>query len=199
MKFLTDEMCGKVLRWLRILGYDTTSPKDHPNEDGITPNDDQIIRICVSTYRILISKDAEIIRKMQEITEKNLKTESNFIQKFHIPEYSRINSGNQFYPCLLLRSDEIGINMAEIYLHFHIELEYGIEIARCPKCNSILQKITKPNVDRDKIPSSVYEYHSDFWQCSNKNCGKYFWIGTHFERITETLKTIKDLYAIKEL
>jgi uncharacterized protein with PIN domain len=193
VKFIVDEMCGDINRWLRMLGYDSTSPQDHPNHDGSTPNDDKIVEICISTNRILISKDYEIIKKMHEKTDKELKTDTLFVSRFEISHNGKKNRKKQMYPCLLLHSTDIAENLSKIHKYFKIRLEYDIYNARCPKCNTKIQKINNPDNYKNRIPPSVFEYHSDFWECSNPKCGQIFWKGTHIERIIRTLNSIQKI------
>ncbi len=187
MKFLADEMCGDINRWLRMLGYDTTIPQDHPNNDGTTPNDDEIIEICIHTHRILISKDFEIIQKMNLKSEKLQNSAENFAKDFDLEHLDK-----DITPCILLRSTDIQENLSEIHKKFKIEMDYNIVDARCPKCNAVLEKILDPREIEDHIPPSVFEFHSDFWKCSNSDCGQYFWKGTHLDRIKQTLKSIQE-------
>lgn len=187
LKFLTDEMCGDINRWLRMLGYDTTSPLNHPNLEGNVPNDDEIIKICLATHRILISKDVEIIKKMSEKSAKISKIEKDFNSKFAIKQLHK----KPTYPCILLKSTDLTTNLSKIRDYFDIQLEYDIDKTRCPKCNFKLQKIENPEEFKENIPESVYKYHTEFWKCSNSDCGKIFWKGTHLERIVQTLKSIQ--------
>ncbi len=177
-----------------MLGYDSTSPQDHPKEDGTTPNDDEIIEICLSSFRILISKDFEIVKKMREKTDKNLKNQKNFTEKFDITP-----SLDKKYPCVLLRSTEITENLSVINSYFDIQLEYNIELARCPKCNSNLQKIQNAEDFKDRIPPSVFAYHTLFWKCSNSKCGQVYWRGTHLDRIKKTLKSVQKKDYVKDI
>lgn len=176
-----------------MLGYDSILPQDHPNDDGSIPDDDEIIRICLSTNRILISKDYEIIKKMKMKTEKNLKLDPQFLIRYGI-NWSLGEDGTiSVNPYLLLRSTDITLNLSEIYQKFKIHLEYNIENARCPKCNATLQKVQDPSEYKDRIPPSVYKYHNYFWKCSNSTCSQLFWKGTHIERIIQTLKSIQKI------
>jgi uncharacterized protein with PIN domain len=189
MKFLADEMCGDINRWLRILGYDTILPQDYLMEDGSIPNDDEIIDICLKTYRILISKDFEIIKKMKMKIKKKQEKDANFVANFGIER--KQYEIEEIDPCLLLRSTDLMENLFKIYEHFNIELEYDIERVRCPKCNKLLEKVKHPELYKEEIPPSVYEYHSDYWICSNSECGQLFWQGTHLDRIKKTLNRIQ--------
>ncbi len=195
LKFFTDEMCGDITRWLRMLGYDTVSPVDHPNTDGSSPNDDEIIKICFATHRILISKDVEIIKKMKEKSEKLTMVDKKFLLKFEVVP----SQEPPLYPCLLLKSTDLTNNLSEIGKYFLIHFEYNSNTARCPKCNFHLQKIKNPKDFIDFIPANVYKYHKKFWKCSNSECGKIFWKGTHLERIIQTLKNIQKNDHVKDI
>jgi len=188
-------MCGDINRWLRMLGYDTISPVDHPNPDGTTPNDDEIIKICFATHRILISKDVEIIKKMREKSEKKIKNDTEFHSKFEIKQIHE----TAIFPCLLLKSTDLRVNLSEIRLNYQILLEYDIDAARCPKCNFHLQKIQNAVDFKELIPANVYNYHKEFWKCSNFECGQIFWKGTHLERIIQTLQSIQKKDYVKDI
>ncbi len=55
MRFLADGMLGRLVRWLRILGYDTAFPAD--------TDDKNLIDIAVAENRILLTMDTELYKK----------------------------------------------------------------------------------------------------------------------------------------
>jgi hypothetical protein len=55
MKFLADDMLGRLAKWLRILGYDTVYVS------GIS--DDELLRLAVREGRILLTRDLELAQK----------------------------------------------------------------------------------------------------------------------------------------
>jgi uncharacterized protein with PIN domain len=52
MKFLADQMLGKLAKWLRYLGYDTLYPP--------TMDDDKLVKICRVQHRILLTRDRNL-------------------------------------------------------------------------------------------------------------------------------------------
>jgi len=55
IRFIVDEMLGKLSKWLRILGYDTLYAK------GM--KDSTIVRIAIGEKRILLTRDTSMVRK----------------------------------------------------------------------------------------------------------------------------------------
>jgi len=55
IKFLADRMLGKLVKWLRILGYDTT----YPSFD----NDLSLILTARKEGRILLTRDTNLIKR----------------------------------------------------------------------------------------------------------------------------------------
>ena len=55
-RFLADAMCGRVCKWLRMLGYDCLYPGDLPDEE--------LLQIALREGdRILVTRDRELYRK----------------------------------------------------------------------------------------------------------------------------------------
>jgi len=54
-KFLLDGMCGKLARWLRILGFDASYLKDAEDED--------LLKAAKEEARVLVTRDVELYRK----------------------------------------------------------------------------------------------------------------------------------------
>lgn len=52
MKFICDDMLGKLARWLKILGFDTYYEKDLP--------DNKLLKIALVEDRIILTRDAKI-------------------------------------------------------------------------------------------------------------------------------------------
>jgi len=61
-------------------------------------------------------------------------------------------------------------------------------LTRCLKCNSLLLKVKKEDV-RGKVPQFVYETSQTFLFC--KNCDKYYWRGTHYNKIENIFQRVK--------
>ena len=80
--------------------------------------------------------------------------------------------------------------LAEIAERFHINLELNSDNSRCPRCNAKLNSVSKEEV-LDRIPQSTSRFYNRFWVCPN--CGKVYWQGSHWRKITRKLSEAKKL------
>ena len=55
MKFIADNMLGSLARWLRILGYDVTYPRQ--------ADDNELVRLARAEGRILLTRDVALARR----------------------------------------------------------------------------------------------------------------------------------------
>ena len=55
MKFIVDNMLGKLAKWLRFLGYDTLYPK--------ILNDKQLAQLSLAEDRVILTRDKELATK----------------------------------------------------------------------------------------------------------------------------------------
>ncbi|MCS6862051.1 MAG: Mut7-C RNAse domain-containing protein [Abditibacteriales bacterium] len=53
MKFIADAMCGKLARWLRIVGYDVRY--------DASLDDDDLVEIALEEDRVLLTRDAKML------------------------------------------------------------------------------------------------------------------------------------------
>ncbi len=65
-RFLADRMLGTLTRYLRFMGYDTTSANGL--EEGNTQEDTLLLEISSKEERILLTRDAELARRGREHT-----------------------------------------------------------------------------------------------------------------------------------
>ncbi len=57
MKFIADRMLGRLVRWLRLFGYDTLVIHQQENED------DLLLEVAEKEERILISRDRVLVMR----------------------------------------------------------------------------------------------------------------------------------------
>jgi hypothetical protein len=60
-KFITDRMLGTLTRYLRFMGYDTTSANGM--QEGDKKEDTVLLGIARQEHRLLLTKDAELARR----------------------------------------------------------------------------------------------------------------------------------------
>ncbi len=64
------------------------------------------------------------------------------------------------------------------------QLELPLREPRCMSCGGQLQEVARDQV-RERVPVRSFTWLERFWEC--QRCGKVFWHGTHWQRITERL------------
>ncbi|MEM2739948.1 MAG: Mut7-C RNAse domain-containing protein [Candidatus Bathyarchaeia archaeon] len=160
-RFLADAMLGRTARWLRILGYDTIYG------GGLT--DDELLSICASQYRILLTSDEQL--------------------------YGRaVRDGVE---ALLVRGGREAERIAWIASNLGLKLEVKPELSLCPVCNSSIRRIDVDEARVRGVPEKVLGWSRDFWVCSG--CGKVYWVGSHYRRmklfLKEVSRIIEDLHS----
>ena len=66
IKFLVDEMHGKLSHWMRLLGYQVKYSRDYEEKYGKSVKDKYLIEECLNDKRILITADKEMYRIINE-------------------------------------------------------------------------------------------------------------------------------------
>ncbi len=74
-------------------------------------------------------------------------------------------------------------NLKVIQESIHTQLTFNQDLARCTACNGALMKIANKNSVKNLVPVKTFARYDDFWKCSNPNCEKIYWQGSHFEDI----------------
>jgi uncharacterized protein len=118
-------------------------------------------------------------------------------------EYDR-NADDQYlfhrsrYRILLTRDRELAARAAKRKVYFvqttgaenqleEIRKTFPLQndTPRCLLCNYPIRKVKKETV-RHLVPPFVFRCQSDFFRC--KRCGKIYWKGTHFERLSRVIQ-----------
>ena len=155
MKFLADNMLGKLAKWLRFLGYDTLYPT--------VKTDDELIEICQREQRILLTRDKELVKSHQKLK--------------GIPAV--------YY----IESDELDLQLEQLIQTLNLEFGDAI-LSRCAECNAHITEISKAQA-KGQVPTGVYERQTKFWHCPS--CDKYYWQGSHFDKIQAKIASLKKL------
>jgi len=82
--------------------------------------------------------------------------------------------------------------LAQMANTFSVNLETNMAETKCPECGTSLTEKPKSDII-DEVPKASLKLYDQFWKCSNQNCGKVYWVGSHWKLIRQTLKEAKKL------
>jgi len=126
--------------------------------------DSELIRRAVTEARILLTSDVELYRRA-------------------------VADGADSF---LVKGGTEAERLARIAKRFRIDLNIDTATSRCPTCNATIRPIKKEEV-KEKVPPSTYEVFNEFWECTNRDCGKIYWQGSHWKKIGEHLSKAERL------
>ncbi len=86
---------------------------------------------------------------------------------------------------ILLESRDVEVQLSEL-AEAGVDLSLADEPAFCGRCNSPLERVDATASMPEYVPDSI---ESDVWVC--RDCGQYFWRGSHWDRVAETLSRIQ--------
>ncbi|HZK12688.1 MAG TPA: Mut7-C RNAse domain-containing protein [Atribacterota bacterium] len=149
IKFLADRMLGKLMKWLRILGYDTA----YPSLDDLS-----LILMARQENRILLTRD------------------TNLIKRRNICDF------------LFIKSDRWEEQLLEVIMGLKLKIDFDSKIfSRCSLCNTPTKDIDKKEV-KTHVPPYVFLTQGKFVYCPS--CKKYYWRGTHWQRMVKKIKKL---------
>jgi uncharacterized protein with PIN domain len=150
IKFLADRMLGKLVKWLRILGYDTS----YPSFD----NDLSLILTARQEGRILLTRDV------------------NLIKRRNICDF------------LFVKGDHWEEQLAGIIKGLKLKIDLDSKIfSRCSLCNTPTKDVDKKEVE-NYVPPYVFSTQNRFVYCPS--CKKYYWRGTHWQKMTQKIQKL---------
>jgi len=76
--------------------------------------------------------------------------------------------------------------LASLAERFNLKLSIDTAISRCPVCGWLLKETAKEEV-QSAVPPATFKVYQSFWICSNPECAKVYWQGSHWKRIEQTL------------
>ncbi|MGC8585478.1 MAG: Mut7-C RNAse domain-containing protein [Thermoplasmata archaeon] len=129
VKFIVDSMLGNLAKYLRFMGYDTYYAKNDMN-------DNEILKICKSENRILITRDYELSKRCSNSVYLE-KHELDYQLKYLIKKFN-LNFEKVLTRCSLCNEELIKIEKEKIR-DVVPENVYNIfnEFYICPKCNRV--------------------------------------------------------------
>jgi uncharacterized protein len=127
-----------------------------------------------ATWRVDID-DRELIHQAGQQSRLLLTSDSGIVK------YGVVRDGKTsalFVPLGLSVQDQLAFVLGE--------LELGIRDPLCMACGGKLAVVPKEQV-QNRVPPRSFAWQECFWVCTC--CGQVFWRGTHWQRITEKLRT----------
>ena len=82
--------------------------------------------------------------------------------------------------------------LAKLAKRYNLTLKINPKDSRCPTCGSAIQETSKDKVE-GAVPPATFKVYSTFWVCTNPNCAKVYWQGSHWKKIEQTLETAKKI------
>jgi uncharacterized protein with PIN domain len=143
VRFLADEMLGRLARWLRILGYDTTylSPAD----------DNDLVRVARAEGRILLTRDTELARRrgLRAILIESERVEEQVRQ---VLDALDLTTEGSFSRCPICNIPLEELNKAAVADHVPpYILRTQERFSRCPNCGRIYWRGTHWARMRERI------------------------------------------------
>ena len=86
--------------------------------------------------------------------------------------------------------------LAELADRYNLELEIDTNKSRCPTCGCPIKETSKQELE-GLIPAATFKVYKTFWVCTNPNCAKIYWQGSHWKKIEQTLQAAKKILALK--
>ena len=158
MKFITDAMFGRLTRFLRIFGYDTVYANDLEDYFHINPVPDDKLVEYAKENNRIIITKDYLLHK--KIRDKSI----------------------------LLEGEGVYNYLKQLKIKLDLSYNFDMKIARCSICNFELKEVDDKNSIKNFVEPETFKYNDDFYQCTNSNCKKIYWKGTHIENIVNKLK-----------
>lgn len=77
--------------------------------------------------------------------------------------------------------------LAALAERYNLDLRIDTRISRCPVCGTLLKETPSSQV-KDLVLPATFKVYKTFWVCSNPECHKVYWQGSHWKKIEQTLQ-----------
>jgi len=84
---------------------------------------------------------------------------------------------------LYLEGEDVYLYLKQIKKNFKNKFQFNIESARCSACNNTLIPISNKEDIKSLVNEGTFNSVKEFFQCSNQDCKKIYWHGSHIEDI----------------
>lgn len=165
-RFLVDRMLGRLVSWLRMLGYDTVYANDVSGEGGGDDEDAFLLSLAKREKRILLTKDRRLAAEARK-------------------------SGVR---CVLMTGNDVLGQLHELAESVPLRLE--MRFMRCSDCNAPIRRVredeTQLLLETDYVPKKMIG-KLEFWVC--ERCRRIYWEGSHWRAINERLDLLRRMMS----
>jgi len=99
----------------------------------------------------------------------------------------------KIHSVLVLGSNE-ETRLGQLARTLGISLEIDMSATRCPECGSELREIAREEAT-GAVPAKSLELYDRFWRCTKGECGKTYWVGSHWNQIRRTLEGARKMMS----
>jgi hypothetical protein len=182
-----DEMIFVEIRGLDCYIFNTVTPGidkslEHSKEAIAEPKfivDDMLGKLAIRLRMLGFdatyygdSADSFLLRRSKEEGRILLTRDSSLV---------KTRGTNAFF----IPSRKLKDQIREVIQRYDLKITPQNMFSRCSVCNEPLEEMPKTKV-KDKVPPVVYKLFKEFSYCPK--CDKYYWKGTHYEKIIDELK-----------
>jgi uncharacterized protein with PIN domain len=112
--------------------------------------------------------------------------------------FTLLTSDEELYRTAAMRNLEASLvqgrteaeRLAELAGRYDLRLEIDTTNSKCPMCGFPIKEIPKGNVEK-LVPPTTFKLYQSFWVCTNSNCAKVYWHGSHWKKIEQTLESAR--------
>jgi uncharacterized protein len=97
---------------------------------------------------------------------------------------------------VLVTGDTEEARLGQLATTLGISLEIDMASTRCPECGSELYEISKVEA-ANTVPAKSRELYDSFWRCTNSDCEKTYWVGSHWKQIRHTLEEARKIASLQ--
>jgi uncharacterized protein with PIN domain len=149
---------------------------------------------------------ARWLRMLGYVTEYDSKSDDNsLLRKSEAPEAVLLTRDEELYnralatkirSVLVLGGTEEA-RLVQLARTLGVSLEIEMSSTRCPECGSELHEITRVEA-ASAVPAKSLELYDRFWRCNSADCGKTYWVGSHWKHIRNTLEEARKKTLLEE-
>lgn len=171
-RFCADVMLGRLGKWMRIAGFDTTYVTSRGER--------RILDEAWTTKRITLSRRLPPSAFRGRVLREADGEEPRLLRHVHAIDHA---------PPIwfVLTSDAWRRQFAALMRELGTSYEDLEPATRCARCNGVLEEVLRRGV-QGLVPDYVYRTQTRFLRCPD--CLRIYWSGTHSEHIRDELQSI---------